>query len=134
MISIIRAHSVEPMESRIWNAFEDENSNTPVVNRIKRVIIVRNLNPENFEEEQENNMAKNYFSEKEIDDIENELPEEVDEMPDEELEDIEAFIDNVESEIPKEVDEMSDEEVDEMSDEEFGEDEEFEDDELDDYL
>ena len=144
MISIIRVGSnpESASGSRIVDALNNDFIDTPPV---KKFIIIKKIDPEEYEDQGVEDMAKNEDFEvnnKELDDIESEIPDEVDQMSDEELDDIdiddefdeldgddisEEDLDDIESEIPPEVDELKDEDLLDDDDIVGSEDEESED-------
>jgi hypothetical protein len=135
MISIIRAgYSPENATgSRSLNELHEEDSETPLISSIRRIIVVRKINPEEFEDEV-NDMGEREdedLSQEELDALESEIPAEVDSMTDEELgaDDIESSEEGGESdgtdsedmseeelaalekEIPPEVDQLADDDL-----------------------
>lgn len=89
MISIMRANigSEKPLGSRMLNELDEDNSNIPLINCIKRVIVIRNIDPEEFENQEVNDMSEEDkdLSAEELDSVENEIPKEIDNMSDEDL-------------------------------------------------
>jgi len=89
MISIIRAgYSPElPSGSRTIDALNNEFSEAPPISCIRRMIIIKKIDPEEFEDGV-NDMAKEEdfdLSPEELDKLEAEVPAEADEMTDAEL-------------------------------------------------
>jgi len=121
MISIIRAKGISPdllSGSRTIDALNNEFSEAPPICSIKRLIIIKKINPEEFEDQEVNNMSDEKdldLSPEEIDGLENEIPAEADEMSDEELGEMDDDIDDLEG---SEGDEGSDGEED-MTDEDL---------------
>jgi len=135
MISIIRVGSNPGLASgsRIVDALNNDFIDTPPV---KKFIIIKKIDPEEYEDQGVEDMAKNEdfeINDNELDDIESEIPDVVDQMSDEELDDIdfddefddefdeldgenisEKDLDDIEAEIPDVVDQMSDEELDDI--------------------
>jgi len=143
MISIIRVGSNPDVASgsRIVDALNNDFTDIPPV---KKFIIIKKIDPEEYEDQGVEDMAKNEedfeLDDKELDDIESEIPPEVDQIADEELDDIdfddefdeldgkdisEDDLADIESEIPPEVDELEDNdiEIDDDIDDEKSEDE-----------
>jgi len=134
MISITRAGNSEmPSGSRVINALSSDKYNNLI--SIKRIIVVRRIDPEEFEDEV-NNMGEREeddMTQEELDALENEIPDEVDDMSIEELGAEEDGIDGsteggeadgtdaadmtdeelaeLEKEIPPEVDQLKDEDL-----------------------
>ncbi len=129
MISIIRVGSSPGVASgsRNVDALSNDFADIPPV---KKIIIIKKIDPEEYEDQGVEDMAKNEedfeMNDKELDDIESEIPDEVDQMSDEELDDIdiddefdeldgenisEDDLDDIESEIPPEVDELEDDDL-----------------------
>jgi hypothetical protein len=132
MISIIRVGSNPGLASgsRIVDALNNDFIDTPPV---KKFIIIKKIDPEEYEDQGVEDMAKNEdfeINDNELDDIESEIPDVVDQMSDEELDDIdfddefddefdeldgenisEKDLDDIEAEIPPEVDELKDEDL-----------------------
>ena len=137
MISIMRAgYSPEnPTGSRVINELTEDYYNNPK-NMIRIIVIKRQINPEEFEDEVSDmgEREEDNLSQEELDQAENEIPAEVDTMSMEELglteDDIDDMEDGVtgepdesggdmteeelaalEKEIPPEVDQMKDDEI-----------------------
>ena len=135
MISIIRAgYSPDSISgSRIIDALRNEFSEVPPeATCIRRLIVIRKIDPEDFEDEGVDDMSHKFkddedldISPEDLDAIDKEVPAEVDKMPDTDLDDedldgdlddiptgdgeevSEDNLDSVEQEIPPEVDKMS---------------------------
>jgi hypothetical protein len=136
MISIIRAGSSP--ERLSGSRTIDGDSVTPLISSIRRLIIIRKIDPEEFEDQEVNDMGEEEnvdLSPEELDALEKEIPAEVDSMSDDELSDVEDDIDELDSsneggesdgsdgdmseeelsalekEIPPEVDQLKDEDL-----------------------
>lgn len=129
MISIIRTNSSPEMMSRhrIIDALNgDFSESLPYESSIKKFIIVKKIEPKEYDEDYGvEDMTKNEKSIKvngeDLDAIEAEIPPEVDEFSDNELDDVDDFeeedddievseedLDDIETEIPPEVDKFKD--------------------------
>ena len=149
MISITRAgyDSEKPSGSRILNELNTDKYDSPI--SIKRIIVIRKIDPAEFEDEVSNmsEREEDNLSQEELDALLEEIPAEADSMSDEELgedeeEDIDGSteggeVDNtdkidmteeeiaaLEKEIPPEVDHIKDDELEgdeDLDDDETGE-------------
>ena len=132
MISIIRTGFSPGMSSgsRVIVALSGEFNEDPIPRRISRMIIIKKIDPEDFEDGVNDMGEREDFelSQEELDELENEIPSEVDKMSMEELglteddlDDLESDdgsddfsdidLDAVEQEIPPEVDNIKDEDL-----------------------
>jgi len=91
MISIVKA-GVDPEKksgSRIIDALNDEFSEVPQVSCIRKLIVVRKIDPEEFEDQEVDNMGREEddieMTQEEIDALEKEIPDEIDKLSMEEL-------------------------------------------------
>jgi len=135
MISIIRVGSSPEAVSgcRIIDALNNNFTEmSPQSSIMRKFIIIKKIDPEEYEDdygvEDMTNEEDFELSQKELDDIEAEIPPEVDEISDEdididddELDDEPETLDNndlddIEAEIPSEVDELPDESDGELDD------------------
>jgi hypothetical protein len=119
MFSIVRAEM--PFESRIMNALKSDTCDDPIA--VRRVITIRRINPEDFENGESDMWDEDDLTQEELDALEKEIPDEVDDMPDDFEDDLDEEkidedditdedLDELEKELPDEIDDMSDEDLD----------------------
>ena len=162
MISIIRLGTTPGITcgSRVIDGLDNDSSESlPIVGGVKKIIMIKKINPEEYEDQGAGDM----ITDKKInlDDIDKEVPDEVDDMPDDELDDVDdelndeevsgedeevsdEDLDAIEAEIPPEVDDfevddledsdLDDDDFDAESDDEENDDKKSEEDKLDDYI
>jgi len=160
MISVVRAGFCPELSpgSRIIDALNNEFSEAPAISNVRKLIVIKRIDPEEFEDQEVNAMSVKdddfEFSQEDLDALEDEIPPEVDEMSmedlgltDDDLDDIDLDDDGfddeltdedleaLEKEIPPEVDQLEDGDLDDEGEGEESPKRNKEDsDELDDYI